>query len=201
MIAHTLDTTHAILRWILAPRQRSGMIDARHYSARETLGGGLEILIRSLRPDDVDRIAEAFEKLEPESIALRFFGAKAGLTEKDRSLIRNLDFETRVVLVATLIESGREIVIGSGSYSRAGPDVAEIAFMVEEDYHGRGIARRILHHLGVIARDRGIVRFEADVLPRNKAMLRVFKKSGLPMASHLEDGTVRVTLKLGEGTA
>ena len=177
------------------------MSDARHYSARETLGGGLEVLIRSLRPEDVERIAEAFEKLEPESIALRFFGAKAGLTEKDRSLIRNLDFETRVVLVATLIESGREIVIGSGSYSRAGPDVAEVAFMVEEDYHGRGIARRILHHLGVIARDRSIIRFEADVLPRNKAMLKVFKTSGLPMDSHLQDGTVRVTLKLGKGTA
>ncbi len=32
-------------------------------------------------------------------------------------------------------------------------------------------------------------------------MLKVFKKSGLPMRSHLVDGTVRVTLKLGEGTA
>ncbi len=177
------------------------MIDVRHYSARETLRGGLEILIRSLRPDDLDRMAEAFGKLDPETIALRFFGAKAGLTEADRSLIRNLDFETRVVLVATLIASGREIVIGPGSYARAGLDAAEIAFTVEEDYHGRGIARRILHHLGMIARDQGIARFEAEVLPRNKAMLRVFKSSGLPMASHLDDGTVRVTLKLGAGTA
>ena len=177
------------------------MIDARHYSAPETLRGGLEILIRSLRPDDVDRMAEAFAKLDSETVALRFFGAKAGLTEADRILIRNLDFETRMVLVATLTESGREIVIGSGSYARAGINAAEIAFTVEEDYHGRGLARRILQHLGVIARDRGIVRFEAEVLPRNKAMLRVFKASGLPMASHLEDGTVRVTLKLGEGTA
>jgi hypothetical protein len=68
------------------PGQLSGMIDARHCSARETLGGGLEILIRSLRPDDVDRMAEAFAKLDPESVALRFFGAKAGLTEANRSL-------------------------------------------------------------------------------------------------------------------
>ncbi len=178
----------------------SGMIDARHYSAREKLRGGLEILIRSLRPDDVDRMAEAFGKLDPESIALRFFGAKAGLSEADRSLIRNLDFEARVVLVATLIESGREIIIGSGSYTRSGPDAAEIAFTVEEDYRGRGIARRILHHLGVIARDRDIVRFEAEVLPRNTAMLRVFKRSGLPMASRVEEGTVRVALRLGHKT-
>ena len=54
---------------------------------------------------------------------------------------------------------------------------------------------------GVIARDRGIVRFEAEVLPRNKAMLRVFQASDLPMASHLEDGTVRVNLALGERLA
>jgi len=100
------------------------MIDARHYSVREPLGRGLEILIRSLRPDDVERMAEAFAKLDPESIASRFFGAKAGLTEEDRSLIRNLDFETRVILVATLVEAGREIVIASGSYSCAAPDTA-----------------------------------------------------------------------------
>src|SRR5438045_1891716 len=140
--------------------RRTGLIDARHYSVRETLRDGLEVQIRAVRPDDVDRLVEAFAKLEEETIYLRFFGFKRGLTDADRSLIRELDFDTRVMLVVAVSENGREIIIGSGSYSRFGPDAAEVAFLVEEDYQGRGIARRVLCHLGEIARERGIVRFE-----------------------------------------
>jgi RimJ/RimL family protein N-acetyltransferase len=171
-------------------------MDARHYSAHETLRDGLEVQIRSLRPDDADRVAEAFAKLEQETIYLRFFGYKRELTDADWELIRELDFDTRVMLVVTLVEKGREIIIGSGSYARVGPDAAEVAFLVEEDYHGRGIARRVLRHLGEIARARGIVRFEAEVLPHNKAMLRVFAASGWPVTSRHDEGVVHVTLQI-----
>lgn len=177
------------------------MIDARRFSVRETLRNGLEIQIRSLRPDDEDRIAEAFAKLDEGSIYSRFFGPKMGVTEEDRRLIRELDFDTRVVFVATRIEGGLEIIIGSGSYSRFGPDAAEVAFVVEEDYHGLGIARRILGHLERVARERGIARFEADVLPHNAAMLRVFAATGWPMTSRDESGVVHVTLALAGRTA
>lgn len=177
-------------------RHDAPLIDARHYVARETLRDGLGVLIRSLRPDDGDRIARAFAKLSPESIQTRFFGAKSGLTDSDHRLIRELDFETRVVLVVTLIEEGEEIIIGSGSYSRTAPDAAQVAFLVEEDHRGQGIARRLLWHLARIARDRDIARFEADVLPSNAAMLRVFAASGLPMSRRPEDGVIRVTLEL-----
>jgi RimJ/RimL family protein N-acetyltransferase len=42
---------------------------------------------------------------------------------------------------------------------------AEIAFTIEEDYHGQGIANRILKHLIHIAREKGVSQFEADVIP------------------------------------
>lgn len=70
------------------------MIDARNYSVHETLKNGARVQIRSLHPDDGGRMDEAFKKLEQESIRLRFFGAKASLTEKEHRLIRELDFES-----------------------------------------------------------------------------------------------------------
>jgi len=174
----------------------SEMIDARHYAVRDTLRNGLEVLIRALRPDDGERIAEAFSKLDKESIHTRFFGPKAGLTEADYRNIRELDFDTRVGLVVTMIEGGREIIIASASYSRFAPDAAEVAFIVEEDYHGQGIASRLLQHLGLIARERGIVRFEAEVLAQNGAMLRVFASAGWPMTPRREDGSIHIVLAL-----
>jgi ribosomal protein S18 acetylase RimI-like enzyme len=67
---------------------------------------------------------------------------------------------------------------------------------VEEDFHGLGIAGRVLRHLAAIARARGIASFEAEVLPENKAMQAVFARSGLPMRTRREDGVVHVALAL-----
>src|SRR4051812_14393706 len=80
----------------------AGTIDARRYSACEVARKGLKVQIRSLRPDDGDRIAKAFSKLSQDSIHSRFFGARSGLTEGDHRMIRELDFDTGVVLPVTI---------------------------------------------------------------------------------------------------
>jgi RimJ/RimL family protein N-acetyltransferase len=172
------------------------MIDARHYSVQETLRNGVTVQIRSLHPDDGERMDAAFKKLEQESIRLRFFGAKAGLTEQEHRLIREWDFDSSVALVVTLTERDEEVIIASGSYTRMSKDAAEVAFIVEEDHHGQGVAHHLLRHLGLIARERGIVRFEAEVLPQNRAMRRVFASSGWPMTSQRVDDVIHITLEL-----
>ena len=93
-----------------------------------------------------------------------------------------------------------EKIIGAGRYIAFGnadpPDMAEVAFMVEEDYHGLGIAGRILRHLAGIARDKGIMQFHAEVLPENKGMLAVFNRSGFPVKQEFAEGLAHVTLSL-----
>ena len=74
-----------------------------------------------------------------------------------------------VLRIVTTASNGDEIVIASASYiAESGPAAgrtAEVAFTVEEDYQGQGIASRLLAHLSSIAREQGIARFEAFVLP------------------------------------
>ena len=175
------------------------MIDARSYCVRETLRNGMEVCIRALHPDDGERMAEAFSHLDPETIYTRFFSFKHGLSEADYRLIREMDFDNRVALIVTRMVEGREVVIASSSYSRCGNGVAEIAFIAEEDFHGLGIARRLLTHLGGIAREQGISSFVAEVLVTNAAMLKVFSAVGWPMQRTIADGTVHVTLSLKDG--
>ena len=172
------------------------MIDARSYCVGETLRNGMEVCIRALHSDDGGRMAEAFRNLDPESIYTRFFSFKDGLSEADHRLIREMDFDNRVALIVTRMVEGREVVIASSSYSRCGNGVAEIAFIVEEDFHGLGIARRLLAHLGRIAREREISFFIAEVLVTNAAMLKVFSGVGWPMQRRVADGTVHVMLSL-----
>ncbi len=73
---------------------------------------------------------------------------------------------------------------------------AEVAFTVEEDYQGVGIADRLLEHLVRIGRERNIAELAAEGLPQNTAMLRVFARSGLPMTQSRADGAVHVSLTL-----
>jgi GNAT superfamily N-acetyltransferase len=172
------------------------MINARQYAETESLRNGLNICVRASRPDDVERVIEAFNLLEPESVYLRFFGPKKGFSPADIQRFCEADFQSRVILLCTLKQGDREIVIASGTYARVGEDAAEVAFIVEEDYHRLGIAGRLLKHLGRIAVAGGVKTFLAEVLPHNGAMLGVFKRCGWPMTSETSDGTVHLSLTL-----
>lgn len=175
------------------------MIDARHYAVTETLKNGLEICIRASRPDDADRVVEAFHLLDKESVYLRFFGHKKEISEAELQRFREVDFDRRVVLLGTIQKEGREIVIASCSYVRLGDTEAEVAFLIEEDYHRLGIAGLLLKNLGLIAVAAGVKTFVAEVLPQNRGMLGVFGRCGWPMKSHVADGTVHLSLALDGG--
>jgi RimJ/RimL family protein N-acetyltransferase len=169
------------------------MADARDYVAGETLRNGLAVTIRALRPDDRERVARAVRGLDRESIYFRLFSYRSGLTEAGLDRLMRSDGEREIALLVVTAEG---TVIGSGRYVVTRPATAEVAFMVEEDYHGQGIAGRLLRHLARVAAMHGIRTFEADVLAENKAMLAVFARSGWPMSRARDGEAVHVTLAL-----
>jgi RimJ/RimL family protein N-acetyltransferase len=170
------------------------------FSRPHQLRNGTPVLIRAIRPDDRERIVAAFHKLDPRTIYTRFFSAKKELSEADLGRIEASDFVHAAVLVATLGSGADESIIGGGAYTVIqrpdGVPTAELSFTVEEDYHGQGLSTLFMALLTEIARERGIRRFEAEVLAGNTAMLNVFLHSGLPMTRQIEDGVVHVLMSL-----
>ena len=108
----------------------------------------------------------------------------------------NVDFIDEIARLAVLCESGREVVAGGGRYIVVRPAVAELAFMVIDEFQGQGIAGALLRHLTALARAAGLREFIAEVLPDNAAMLRVFERSGLKMQHTRDSGVVHITLQL-----
>jgi RimJ/RimL family protein N-acetyltransferase len=174
------------------------MTDPRGFTCAERLRNGLEVTIRHMRADDRERIAKAVRQLDRESIYTRLFSYRNELTESGLNRIMRVDPEREVALVVIARPQDEDIVIGAGRYvvNDADGRMAEVAFVVEEDYQGLGIASRLLRHLAQIAREHGIAAFEADVLAGNKSMLAVFERSGLPMTKGRDGGTMHVTLAL-----
>jgi GNAT superfamily N-acetyltransferase len=176
------------------------MSDPRDFTCTDTLKNGLAVTIRHLRPDDRERIAKAVRQLDRESLYTRLFSYRNELTESGLDRIMRVDPGHEVALVVTTRAGNDQIVIGSCRYvvSRAegAQATAEVAFVVEEDYQGFGIASRLLRHLAQIAREHGIATLEADVLAGNKSMLGVFARSGLPMTKRRDGDSVHVVLAL-----
>lgn len=170
------------------------------FTCAETLKNGLAVTIRSLRPDDRDRVARAVALLDPQSVYTRLFAHRKELTAAGLDRIMSVDPASEIALVVTAGAGAEEAVIGSARAiaSATGPEgrTAEVAFVVEEDFQGLGIAGRLLAHLAAIARERGFAGLEADVLAENKSMLAVFAKSGLPMRRRQEGGIVHLALAL-----
>lgn len=178
------------------------MKDAANYNETVTLKDGITVTIRAIRPDDKGRILGAFRNLEPESIYSRFFYRKKTLTDAELKAFTEVDFENEVALVVTTSEGGRETIIGVGRFAHldtaADRQSAEVAFTVEEDFHGQGIAGCLLERLASLALEKGISQFEAEILAENLAMLAVFARSGLPMTQSMSGGVVHLVLSLAD---
>jgi RimJ/RimL family protein N-acetyltransferase len=176
------------------------MSDVPDFTTAEQLKDGTPVTIRVIRPDDKGRIVAAFRALEPETIYTRYFQYKTELTDEELRRATEVDFVNNVALVVTIGRGKGETIIGGARYvAYPGEDTgrsAEIAFTVEEDYQGQGIASSLLRHLIRIARDKGLARFVAEVLPSNGSMLGVFSRCGLPMKVERLADVVHVTLEL-----
>jgi RimJ/RimL family protein N-acetyltransferase len=174
------------------------VLDAANYSAVETLRNGRRLEIRALRPDDRNRLVEAVDHASQQSLYRRFFGVKRYFTEKEISFFVNVDFINHVALVAIAEEDGQPTIVGGGRYVVTAPGTAEVAFMVLDRYQGQGIGAVLMRHLSLIAREAGLRELTAEVLPSNKAMLKVFQKSGLSLSTKREAESTHVTLQLSQ---
>ena len=138
----------------------------------------------------------AVGRTSSESLYRRFFAVRRHFSETEESFYLNIDFVTHVALVALAEENGQANIVGGGRYIVGEPGQAEVAFTVVDKYQGRGLGAALLRHLVVIARHAGLREFVAYVLPENRAMLKVFEKSGLNYSAKREAGNVRVRLGL-----
>ena len=143
------------------------------YSAIEALRDGCRVEIRALRPDDRADLVAALGRTSDRSLYRRFFGLKRSFTDQEAAFFVNVDFVNHVALVALIDEEERSVIAGGGRYIVVQPGQAEVAFVVVDEYQGRGIGGALMRHLTSIAGAAGLRTFIAEVLPENTPMLQL----------------------------
>ena len=144
------------------------MPKVEEYSAIEALRDGCRVEIRALRPDDRADLIAAVDRTSDRSLYRRFFGLKRSFTDQEAAFFVNVDFVNHVALIALIDEDdGRSVIAGGGRYIVVQPGQAEVAFIVVDEYQGRGIGRALMRHLASIARVAGLQTLIAEVQPEN----------------------------------
>jgi acetate---CoA ligase (ADP-forming) len=152
------------------------------------LRDGSTLRLRAPLAADAEALEAFFSGLSERSFYQRFHGIR----RVERSLVEHFldpDWHERGVLIGV---AGDE-VIAVAEYLRLRDETsAEVAFAVADDLQGRGIGTRLLEQLAGRAAAAGIVRFVAEVLPDNAAMLGVFRDAGFEVVRELEGGEIEV---------
>ena len=164
-----------------------------------TLGDGTQIVIRPIHPDDADELQNIFMRLSQESIYLRFLSFKKELSVEEAIQLATVDYTRRMAFVATMLENGKEIVVGVSRYALldiAHPKTAEAAVVVGDEFQGRGIGKLLLRRLVMYARAKGIRHLRGNLQVGNDRMLYLIQKSGLHHKQRFVDGIWQVNIDI-----
>lgn len=159
-----------------------------YWEADVILRDGATAHLRPISPQDQELLQQMHSSQSQDSIYLRFFSYKPKLSQRELERFTTVDHRDRVCFVLILGDK----LIGVGRYDRTSPRAAEVAFMISDHHQGRGIGSILLEHLAAAARENGINRFTAEVLPENRKMLHVFVEAGYDVSRQFEDGVVVV---------
>jgi GNAT superfamily N-acetyltransferase len=152
-----------------------------------------DIRFRRVTPNDWHRLQLFFRRLSPETVELRFHGAKRELSAMEAHHFAELDGKNDVGLVATTGTRGR--IVGLGGYSRISPTCAEVAMVIEDAYQHHGVGRRMMRRLRMIALQNGMTGFVGEILPGNEPALRLMRENG-DAAIHSYGNEIQVSVDL-----
>ena len=117
------------------------------------------------------------------------------MSERDLDYLTHVDHQDHEALVAVEEPTGEGV--GVARYVRTGPDVAEPAIVVADDWQNRGVGTALLAALVKRARQEGISQFEATVLASNEDAIRLLARIGNTTREQLGP-QVELTVELPE---
>ena len=179
--------------------QDSGHFYPDKIATTHTFPDGTKIFFRAIKPSDEEAMRQLFYRFSDDTIFYRYFSPIKTMPHAKMQEYVNVDYRNDMSIVGVIEEAGTERIIAEGRYSRKPHNsLADTAFVVDEEFTGKGIASLLLEMLIRYAREQGITGFSADVLCDNKSMLKVYEKLPFAVQSRLEYGVYHLTINFSE---
>jgi acyl-CoA hydrolase/GNAT superfamily N-acetyltransferase len=161
----------------------------------------LHVHFRAIKPSDEDQMRRLFYRFSDKAIYYRYFSPIKTMPHTKMQTYVNVDYRDVISVVGQVGEPGQRTIIAEARIAKH-PDkpFVDIAFVVDEDYQGHGIATFLYQMLARLGKERGAVTMTADVLASNRSMLKVFEKGIFPMTAKLEEGAYALSIDLTRTT-
>jgi acyl-CoA hydrolase/GNAT superfamily N-acetyltransferase len=170
-----------------------------HYETFRTTKGGVEILLRPIKFNDEPLLKEFFYDLSDKSMYRRFISLKKGMPHQELQDYVVLDYTKGMAIIASMQQDGKEKAVGLAQYAISQEThMAEVAFIVADEFQNRGIGTELLSYMTYLAKRQGLLGFTAEVLMENRQMLHVFEKMGFDMQKRGEGGVYELRMLFRE---
>jgi acyl-CoA hydrolase/RimJ/RimL family protein N-acetyltransferase len=165
-----------------------------------TLKDGTEIFFRPVKPTDESALSEMLYSLSTDSVKKRYFTHTKTFPHKDVQKLTNIDYDQNLAIVAVVPgpEGTEEIVSIAQYFLDPKTQVAEVAFIVQDEWQDKGMGAVLLDYLTSTAKDHGVKTFYATVLPINKAMLSIFYNSGYSVSTEFDGDSYSIKYDLNK---
>ncbi|MHC5184359.1 MAG: GNAT family N-acetyltransferase, partial [Planctomycetota bacterium] len=165
-----------------------------------TLKNGTEIFFRPVKPTDESALSEMLYSLSTDSVKKRYFTHTKTFPHKDVQKLTNIDYDQNLAIVAVVPgpEGTEEIVAIAQYFLDPKTQVAEVAFIVQDEWQDKGMGAVLLDYLTTTAKDHGVKTFYATVLPINKAMLSIFYNSGYSVSTEFDGDSYSIKYDLNK---
>ncbi|KPJ58553.1 MAG: hypothetical protein AMJ42_03075 [Deltaproteobacteria bacterium DG_8] len=157
------------------------------------------VFFRPVKQTDEPLMKDFFYSFSDKSFYQRFFTHQVAMPHSKLQYLVNPDYDEEMAITGLIQKEERDQIIAVGRYYlNRSSNLAEIAFMVREPYQNKGIGTFLLQYLILIAKNRGISGFKAEVLVENKIMMHVIHKCGYPVQSKLKEDCYSICIKFNE---
>ena len=168
--------------------------ELEHY---DTLRDGTEIFFRPVKPTDERALSEMLYSLSASSVKRRYFTHTRTFPHKDVQKLTNIDYDNELAIVGVVPSPAGEDVVAIAQYFlEPKTRVAEVAFIVQDEWQDKGMGVFLLDYITRIAIQRDVKTFYATVLPQNKAMLSIFYNSGFKVNTEFDGDAYTITYEL-----
>ncbi|MBK8996014.1 MAG: GNAT family N-acetyltransferase [Myxococcales bacterium] len=164
--------------------------------------GGKRLRVRPVRAADLETLQDMFYRLSDESTYLRFLQHKKSHPYEEMLDLVNLDYTSNMALVVCDENGPAPDILAMARYDvDPATGFADIAFVVRDEWQGKGLGTLLMRRMAEIGRERGLAGFTATVHSTNAKMLGVFHKSGLKVRTNLDSGVYSVKMRYPEPEA
>ena len=139
--------------------------------------GSVPIFFRPIRASDERLLQDFFYSHDEETIRNRYGYHARTMSHEEALRLVQLNYRTRLAIVGLAGEPGEERIVAVGRYEgHVESRLAELFFVVGEEFRRLGIASHLLRLLMDAARETGFSGIAAQMPANNDAMRRVFEK-------------------------